>query len=220
MAKICQNGYTDALRFLQENNLISSECPPRSSETDSAKPACCEPKAEQPAADGESDDGGQQNGEKTHEEEHCWLDPRLTEDLPVDIQKALCEACRETHAAGGLLSRMAEYLPKRVTSYLQIPCALPVKSAFSLAQRLVDWILDVPRDVSRLYSMAGGLYKQAWKDDVTDGDRCTSLPLGLNLSQRKEDLNTLLAHPGAPPPRPPTASGFGDDATDSPQKRW
>ena len=40
----------------------------------------------------------------------------------------LCEACRETPSAGGLLSHMTGYLPK-------IPQLRPVESARSLAQR-------------------------------------------------------------------------------------
>lgn len=41
---------------------------------------------------------------------------------------ALCEACRETPSAGGLLSHMTGYLPK-------IPQLRPMESARSLAQR-------------------------------------------------------------------------------------
>ncbi|XP_034390429.1 patatin-like phospholipase domain-containing protein 2 [Cyclopterus lumpus] len=252
MAEICQTGYADALRFLQENNLISSECPLRSLETDAPGPApgpaprpahghaCCEPKVEveEPAEDEES-----KNAVQTHEEEHRWLDPRLIENLPVHIQKALCEACRETQTAGGLLSYM--------TSYLQIPRPRPVESAYSLAKRLVDWIPGVSRDVGRLYGMAGDVYKQAWKDNVKDnvkdGDSepslrgSTSLSFGLDLlNQSDEDLNDLPVTPGATPssglgltwntqdldhmpPTPPLtptdspASGFGDAPAESPK---
>ncbi|XP_037622416.1 patatin-like phospholipase domain-containing protein 2 [Sebastes umbrosus] len=248
MAEICNNGYIDALRFLQENNLISTECPLRSLEMDAPKPACCEVvRVKESDEAEESDENTQQDGTKPHQEEHRWLDPQLIENLPVNIKKALCEACRETHTAGGLLSHVTEYLPK-VTSYLQIPGTLPVESACSLAQRLVDWIPDVPRDVSWLYDMAGDIYKQAWKDKMTDYDsesslrRCTSLPLGLNLwSQRKEDINALpvtptatptssltltwdshgeLDHMPLTPPLTPTVSsnsGFGEAAAESPK---
>lgn len=54
--------------------------------------------------------------------------------LKVFFISVLCEACRDAHSPGGLLSHMTEYLPKKVSSYLQIP-ALPVESARSLAQR-------------------------------------------------------------------------------------
>ncbi|XP_071347888.1 1-acylglycerol-3-phosphate O-acyltransferase Pnpla3-like [Trachinotus anak] len=247
MSEICQKGYMDALRFLQEHNLISSECPMRGLETDSPRPACCELMKEQAEAE-ESSETTQQNGLKPPQEEHFWLDPQLIENLPADIRKALCEACRESHTARGLLSRVTNYLPKKVSSYLQIPCTLPVNSAYSLAHKLVDWIPDVPRDMSWLYGVAEDMYKRVWKDRVEDSDgesplrRCTSLPLGLNLwSNRKEDTNTPPMTPEAtptssltftwsthsevdhmpltPPPTPSLSptSGFGEATTESPK---
>nr|XP_046250189.1 patatin-like phospholipase domain-containing protein 2 isoform X2 [Scatophagus argus] len=242
MAEICHNGYADGLRFLQENNLISSECPMRSLELDAPTPACCDLlKAE----DEKSSENTQQKGPQ---EEHWWLDLQLIQNLPVDIRKALCEACRETHTAGGLLSHVTQYLPKKVTSYLQIPRVLPVETARSLTQRLVDWIPDVPKDINWLYGMAGGIYKQAWKDKEEDSDReapvrrSTSLPSGLDLwDQEDEDSNTLPMTPEAtptssltftwntnsevhhmsltPPPTPTfsPASGFGEAAAESPK---
>ncbi|KAM9352304.1 patatin-like phospholipase domain-containing protein 2 [Symphorus nematophorus] len=240
MAEICQNGYADALRFLLDNNLISSESPQRSLETDAPKPACCELVKE-------TSDNTQQNGLKAPQDEHRWLDPQLIEHLPVNIKKALCEACRETQTAGGLLSHMTEYLPKKVTSYLQMPRIAPVESAYSLAQRLVGWIPDVPRDMSWLYGVAGDTYKQASQAELEDYDResllrrCTSLPDLNRCDQTKEDLNALPTTPEAtptsnltftwnthteldyrsltPPPTPTfsSTSGFGEATTESPQ---
>uniref|UniRef100_A0A665X209 triacylglycerol lipase n=1 Tax=Echeneis naucrates TaxID=173247 RepID=A0A665X209_ECHNA len=195
MSGICQKGYMDALRFLQEHNLISSESPLRALETDSPEPACCELMKERANAE-EANKDTQQMEMKPPQKEHDWLDPQLIEKLPADIRKVLCEACRESHTTVGLLSRMTEYLPKKVTSYLQIPCTLPLRSAYSLAHRLVDWIPDVPKDMSWLYSMAEDIYKQA----ESPLHRCTSLPLGLNLwNNRKEDPRALPVTPEATP---------------------
>ncbi|XP_047451457.1 patatin-like phospholipase domain-containing protein 2 [Mugil cephalus] len=187
IAEICQNGYLDALRFLQENNLISRESPFRSLETDSSRLVCCE-LVKKPAEDQES---GENAEEQRLEDDHLWLDPKVIENLPFNIQKVLCEACRETHTAGGLLSQVTEYLPKKVTS---------------LAQKLVDWIPDVPRDVNWLYGMAGGIYKQALKHKTEDSEsesplrRSTSLPSALNLwSQGSENPDGLTACPEASP---------------------
>ncbi|XP_035497415.1 patatin-like phospholipase domain-containing protein 2 isoform X2 [Scophthalmus maximus] len=216
MSQICQTGYVDALRFLQDNSLISSECPPRVLETDSPRVACCELLKERADAE-ESRENTQQNGLRPPQAEHLWLDPQLVERLPVHIRRALCEACRESHTTEGLLSHVADYLPKKVTSYLQIPRTLPVESAFSLANRLVDWIPDVPKDMSWLYGLAEDLYKQAWKDRVEDNDgesalrRCTSLPLVLNMCGEVDHM------PLTPPPTPrwgattesPTNAGGG-----------
>ncbi|XP_045893766.1 patatin-like phospholipase domain-containing protein 2 [Micropterus dolomieu] len=215
MAEICQNGYMDALRFLQENNLISSESPLRSLEMDAPKPACCELVKE-----------SNQNAHRL-KEEHWWLDPQLTEHLPVNIKRVLCEACRKAHTAGGLLSNM--------TAYLKVSCTLPVVSACSLAKRLAHWIPDVSRDMSWLYGKAGDTYKQALKDDVEDYDsekplrRCTSLPLGLNLCSALPmtpeatptsglaftwNMQSELDHLSLTPPPTPT-SEFGEATTES-----
>ncbi|CAJ1055966.1 patatin-like phospholipase domain-containing protein 2 isoform X1 [Xyrichtys novacula] len=228
MAEICQNGYIDALRFLQNHNLISSESPMKSLETNTPVQACCEPRGESAEA------------ENTKQEEHWWLDRLLIEKLPHNIRKVLCEACRETHTAGGLLSRVTEYLPK-------IPNVLPVDSACSLVQRLVNWIPEVPKDMGWLYGVAGNIYNQAWKDKEGECDsdaplrRCKSLPSDLNLPNlEQEDTDALPMTPEAsptsiltftwnkqneldlmtltPPPTPtcsPT-SGFDDEASESP----
>ncbi|KAM7002334.1 patatin-like phospholipase domain-containing protein 2 [Tautogolabrus adspersus] len=158
MAEICQNGYIDALRFLQENNLISVESPMRSLQTDTSEPACCDLEKE-PAEAEESVQKTQQN-----RREHWWLDQQLIEKLPLNLKKALCEACRKTHTAGGLLSHVTEFLPK----ILRI---LRVDSAYSLVQRLVNWISDVPKDVGWLYGMANNIYKLAWKGKEEESDR-------------------------------------------------
>ncbi|KAM4734577.1 patatin-like phospholipase domain-containing protein 2 [Anableps anableps] len=135
MAEICQNGYMDALRFLQENELISSESPLRSVQTNTTKRACCEQVKDSP------------EGEKSDQRDHPWLNPQLIQNLPTDLQRVLCKACKETHTAGGLLTHMTEYLPKKVTSYL------PFDSARSVAQRVRGWIPDVPRDMRWLFGI-------------------------------------------------------------------
>ncbi|XP_055365589.1 patatin-like phospholipase domain-containing protein 2 isoform X2 [Betta splendens] len=147
IAGICQSGYLDALRFLQEHGLISSDGPGSTV----AGAACCER-----ATRGEAEQRGT---------EHAWLNPQVIAQLPANVQKVLCEACRE---AQGLVSSRGS------------------SSSRSLAQRLTGWIPDVPKDVSWLYGMLQHVYK-AWQDEDEDEDsekplrRCTSLPLGLNL---------------------------------------
>lgn len=91
MAEICHNGYIDALRFLQEDNLISTDCSLRSLETDAPKRACGEMvKMKEPDEAEEFDENTQQEGMKPQQEEHRWLDAQLLENLPVNIKKALC----------------------------------------------------------------------------------------------------------------------------------
>ncbi|XP_078112157.1 patatin-like phospholipase domain-containing protein 2 [Sander vitreus] len=231
MAEICQKGYMDALCFLQDNNLISTDSPMKSLETN-----CCEWKMKELAEAEESNENAQRNGLKPHQKGHWWLDPQLIENLPVAIKKVFCEACREAHTTdAGLLSQMTEYLPKKVISYLQMPCARPIDSAFSLAQRLVDWIPDVHRDMSWLYGMAGDMCKNAWKDKDRESSR---LPLSLNQRKETKTLPTAsettlpssltltwntqeeLDHMPLTPPLTPIVSptsGFGEAATDLPK---
>lgn len=51
--------------------------------------------------------------------------------------------------------------------------------------RLVDWIPDVPKDMSWLYGLAEDLYKQAWKDRVEDNDGYLLLGLCSLTNYRK-----------------------------------
>ncbi|XP_041853283.1 patatin-like phospholipase domain-containing protein 2 isoform X2 [Melanotaenia boesemani] len=157
MAEICQNGYMDALRFLQENKLISTESPMRSLETDATEHACCDQVKESSETE-KSGESTKQCGLKKPQRDHWWLDPKLIENLPVNIQRVLCQACKETHSPGGLLGQLTDYLPKKMTSYL------PFESARSLAQRLKSWIPEVPRDISWLFWTTGD--KQALKDKM------------------------------------------------------
>ncbi|KAM9376216.1 patatin-like phospholipase domain-containing protein 2 [Pholidichthys leucotaenia] len=230
MAEICHGGYMDALCFLEQNNLISSESPLRTVATDSYTLVCCELVKE-------SSQGTQQCGQRSPQEGHWWLNPQLVMNLPVEIQRVLCHACRESRSAGGLFSQMTEYLPKKVTSYLQIPYKLPVEAVYSLAQRLVDWIPDLPRDKSWLYGLVGDMYKEALKDDKEDGNmklplrRSSSLPSDLYLcGQREEDVTDFLVSPEPPltssctitrnphstpvqfPPTPPSTPDGGAEA--------
>ncbi|KAM9754011.1 patatin-like phospholipase domain-containing protein 2 isoform 1-T1 [Menidia menidia] len=181
MARICQGGYLDALRFLRENNLIGAEGSLRGLGGNATGRVCCDQLNESGAAT-QSSGGAEPQGLKQAPADHWWLDPKLIENLPVSIQRVLCQACRDTHRAAGLLTRMTDCLPKSVASYL------PFESAWSLAQRVKRWIPDVPADFNRLFSMVRD--EPALSSQVEDNishpplRRCTSLPSDLN--QRAE----------------------------------
>lgn len=72
--------------YMSITDLISSESPLRSLETDALKSACCDLVTELPEA-ADSDENTHQNGQKPPQEGHWWLDPRLVEQLPVNIRK-------------------------------------------------------------------------------------------------------------------------------------
>lgn len=189
MAEICANGYRDALRFLQENSLVSSEGPRCSLETFADR-----------SADGDRTANKKNEGEVARTEGDILCSP-LTEVLPATIRKVLDEACRGSSSAGGLLSHVTNLLPTNLKPGLRLSSLEPVRSAYSLAQRLIHWIPDVPRDLSWLSSLAGDLHRQKMTDKGQDWDqeqdqdqdqdqdlesvgplrRSSSLPAGLHL---------------------------------------
>ncbi|XP_062276798.1 patatin-like phospholipase domain-containing protein 2 [Scomber scombrus] len=191
MAEICQNGYLDALRFLQDNNLICSQCPQRSLEIAAAEPLCCELPKESAEAK-ESSGDTQVDGAKAAKDEQECLDPQLIGKLPLNIRRVLCESYRETRTTGGLLSQ--------VTGRLRMPSALQMDSARSLAQRLAGWIPGVPKDMNWLYGVAGDIYKKARHVKEDDSESEEPQPLEPDMQDnKKEDGNALPLTPETTP---------------------
>ncbi|XP_072233507.1 patatin-like phospholipase domain containing 3 [Leuresthes tenuis] len=150
LAEMCQSGYKDALRFLEENNLLMQVCPTFGPSVPETSISCCK------------------STETTREwvlrrlrllhKHHWWLDEQII--LPTPIKKVFCKACQDKT---GLYAKVSRMLPMRVASYMLMPYTLPVQSAYSVAQRFVEWIPEVPADVRWLFGVAGDVYRQAWK---------------------------------------------------------
>ncbi|KAM9467630.1 patatin-like phospholipase domain containing 3 [Clarias gariepinus] len=175
MAELCQNGYKDALRFLQDNNLLQVECPKVDHAlTQDTGHTCC--------GVTESTRERMLRRLRLLGEHHWWLDKQLVDYLPTNIRKVFCEACKEKH---GLMAQITGLLPVRVASYMLMPYTLPVESAYSAVQRFVEWIPEVPADTRWLFEMAGTVYRQAWKGMSLEGGfplrRCVSGPPSLDL---------------------------------------
>ncbi|XP_026182881.1 patatin-like phospholipase domain containing 3 [Mastacembelus armatus] len=170
LAEMCQSGYKDALRFLEENNLLMLVHPtPGPSLPESPSDCCCNPT------------------ETTREwvlrrlrllrEPHWWLDEQMI--LPTALKKVFCQACQDKP---GLYAKVSEMLPVRVASYMLMPYTLPVQSAYSAAQRFVEWMPEVPADMRWLFEVAGNLYRQTWKGESTTSisepclRKCLSVP--------------------------------------------
>ncbi|KAJ8245493.1 hypothetical protein GJAV_G00271320 [Gymnothorax javanicus] len=167
MAEMCQAGYGDALQFLKDNNLLRLERPTAglsAPELKEATPTCCCPGGEGI----QSVPGNQVATESTKDwvlrrlrllrKQHWWLDQQNIRTLPPPLKKVFCEACREKHS---LYSQVTELLPVRMASYMLLPYTLPLQSAYSTAQRLVEWIPELTEDAKWLYGMAGSVYRQA-----------------------------------------------------------
>lgn len=184
---MCQSGYKDALRFLEENNLLALECPTAGPSLPESSISCCN------------------NTETTKEwvlrrlrllrKQHCRVDEHIS--LPTSIKKVFCEACQER---SGLYGRVSAMLPVRVASYMLMPYTLPVQSAYSVAQRLVEWIPEVPADVRWLFEVAGDVYRQAWKGEQASAMRepclrkCLSVPpLSSECEPSQKDIPPALS---------------------------
>ncbi|XP_040894734.1 patatin-like phospholipase domain-containing protein 2 [Toxotes jaculatrix] len=121
LAEICHNGYMDALRFLRERDLLGTQCLPPTlvAETAAVRPACCELVKEVAQAESKK---ALMNGLNPSPEEHCWLDQKVIENLPVDIKKILCEACRGSHDSVSWWSQL-----NKVFLYLLTILMLPIE---------------------------------------------------------------------------------------------
>ncbi|XP_031590666.1 patatin-like phospholipase domain containing 3 [Oreochromis aureus] len=187
LAEMCQSGYKDALRFLEENNLLALECPTAGPSLPESSISCCN------------------NTETTKEwvlrrlrllrKQHCRLDEHIS--LPTSIKKVFCEACQER---SGLYGRVSGMLPVRVASYMLMPYTLPVQSAYSVAQRFVEWIPEVPADVRWLFEVAGDVYRQAWKGEQASAmsepclRKCLSVPpLSSECESSQKDIPPALS---------------------------
>ncbi|XP_070710157.1 patatin-like phospholipase domain containing 3 [Pempheris klunzingeri] len=189
LAEMCQSGYKDALRFLEANNLLMLQRPTAGPALPESLPNCCCCK----------------HTETTKEwvlrrlhllrKQHWWLDEQIA--LPTPIKKVFCEACQDK---SGLYAKVSGMLPVRVASYMLMPYTLPVQSAYSVAQRFLEWIPEVPSDVSWLFGVAGGMYRQAWKGAPASSNsepclrKCLSappLPTGCDEPMQGDSLPAL-----------------------------
>uniref|UniRef100_A0A8C2IY30 Patatin-like phospholipase domain containing 3 n=1 Tax=Cyprinus carpio TaxID=7962 RepID=A0A8C2IY30_CYPCA len=164
LAEMCQSGYKDALRFLQENNLLTAACPRADVALIQTTPTCCCPGNRNPVVT-ETTKEWVLRRLRLLRKHHWWLDEQLVNSLPTPIKKVFCDACREKH---GLLAQVSGFLPLRVASYMLMPYTLPVESAYSAAQRFWEWIPEVPADVRWLAEVAGGVYRLAWKGAASE----------------------------------------------------
>ncbi|XP_028306987.1 patatin-like phospholipase domain containing 3 [Gouania willdenowi] len=154
LAEMCQSGYKDALRFLEDNNLLMLGQPSPGLTLSEGPTSCC-------CKHTESTKDWALRRLRLLRKRHWWLDEQLA--LPTPIKKIFCEACQDK---SGLYGKVSGMLPMRVASYMLMPYTLPVQSAYSVAQRIVEWIPEVPADMRWLFGVAGDVYRQAWKGEA------------------------------------------------------
>ncbi|XP_037770700.1 1-acylglycerol-3-phosphate O-acyltransferase Pnpla3 isoform X1 [Chelonia mydas] len=189
LGEICEQGYSDALRFLKENDILN----------DSVYVDLSLKKNPQELIEDADFTNKKTIPERKGTEEilktkmlsnqlklNTWpLDERIFEHLPPRLRKALQEACKEK---SGFYAQLSKLLPMRVMSYLILPYTLPVESAYSVALRLVDWFPDIPDDfqwmqgqlrriVRTVYSRARNkLLSTSSKESYASLRKCQTVP--------------------------------------------
>ncbi|XP_038237919.1 patatin-like phospholipase domain-containing protein 2 isoform X1 [Dermochelys coriacea] len=189
LGEICEQGYSDALRFLKENDILN----------DSVYVDLSLKKNSQELIEDTDFTNKKTILERKGTEEilkakmlsnqlklNTWpLDERIFEHLPPRLRKALQDACKEK---SGFYAQLSKLLPMRVMSYLILPYTLPVESAYSVALRLVDWFPNIPDDfqwmqgqlrriVSTVYSQARNkLLSTSSKESYASLRKCQTVP--------------------------------------------
>ncbi|XP_062990401.1 1-acylglycerol-3-phosphate O-acyltransferase Pnpla3-like [Elgaria multicarinata webbii] len=167
LGEICEQGYSDALRFLKENGMLHDSVSVDLALTKENHENC----AETPGYTEKKIVAANQDKKEIKDEEMlidqmklaAWpLDRTIFEKLPPRLRKAFQEACKEKC---GLYAQLSKFLPMRLMSYMMLPYTLPVESAYFVALRLVDWFPDIPDDVrwmqGQLYQIIGAVYSKA-----------------------------------------------------------
>ncbi|XP_053108863.1 patatin-like phospholipase domain-containing protein 2 isoform X2 [Hemicordylus capensis] len=190
LGEMCEQGYSDALRFLKENGIlhdsVSVDLPLKKDDH----------QEHAQTADYNNKTGAANQDKKDMLEEEMFidqlklapwpLDETIFENLPPRLRKALQEACKEKC---GLCAQLSKFLPMRLMSYMMLPYTLPVESAYFVALRLVDWFPDIPDDVrwmqGQLFQIMNAVYSKARK-------RLLSIP-------SKESCESLRKSQSAPP---------------------
>nr|XP_020644567.1 patatin-like phospholipase domain-containing protein 2 isoform X3 [Pogona vitticeps] len=167
LGELCEQGYSDALRYLKENGIVQDSVSidlaltREGQEEHTQIPKCIDRKA----VAASQCKKGMQNKEMLIDQLKlaAWpLDGTIFENLPPRLRKALQEACKERC---GFYTQLSKFLPMRLMSYMMLPYTLPVESAYFVALRLVDWFPDIPDDVrwmqEQFRQIMGAVYSKA-----------------------------------------------------------
>ncbi|XP_072182690.1 patatin-like phospholipase domain-containing protein 2 isoform X1 [Excalfactoria chinensis] len=189
LGEICEQGYSDAFKFLKENGILNDSIYVSLSFTKTNPHEATQhidymKKKNKP--ENNRVETSQVEVLSDQMKQNPWpLEKSIFESLPPRLRKALQEACKEPN---GFYAQFSKLFPVRVISYLMLPYTLPVESAYSAALRLVNWFPDMPADVrwmqEQLLQIAGTVYSQAKKrlfctsrkDNYTPLRKCQTAP--------------------------------------------
>lgn len=149
LSDMCQQGFDDCLKYLQNNGLIS--CVRHLSVRSIVMPV----------SDSE-DSGMEDEATETCHEQDCQeckrkLQVALLDTLPHPVGSALKEACDSVNK--GVTAYIQRYRPLRLLSYLATPWFLPVDIAFTYAVRFLEYLPHLPHDTRVVYRETADLLK-------------------------------------------------------------
>uniref|UniRef100_A0A8B9PPF5 triacylglycerol lipase n=1 Tax=Apteryx owenii TaxID=8824 RepID=A0A8B9PPF5_APTOW len=204
LGEICEQGYSDALKFLRENGILSDSIYVTLSFTKRSPQEAVQYVDHMNKKTVSETNGAETlNAEVLNKQlkQNPWpLDKSIFESLPPRLCKALQEACKEQ---SGFYARFSKLFPMRVMSYLMLPYTLPVESAYSVVLRFVNWFPDIPDDVrwmqEQLCQIAGTVYSRAKsklfcafrKDNYASLRKCQTVPSTVEFHSSYCHLKTL-----------------------------
>ncbi|XP_074128027.1 1-acylglycerol-3-phosphate O-acyltransferase PNPLA3 isoform X2 [Sminthopsis crassicaudata] len=157
LAEICLRGYLDALRFLEEKGICDSSpsclnVPSEERESEIASSCSANGSPPIPLSWQNNNDISPEAIELIdHLRRHIipWNEDILT-IVPREVYLAMEKAIKEK----GYLTKILNFLPVRIVSYMMLPCTLPVESMILGIQRLVRWFPAMSDDLEWLQCVA------------------------------------------------------------------
>ncbi|XP_036106647.1 1-acylglycerol-3-phosphate O-acyltransferase PNPLA3-like [Molossus molossus] len=158
LGEICLRGYLDAVRFLEEKGICDRlhPCPDRSSREPDVSHFTWE-NHELEASEGEAARQTRPVGDELLDHLRLNLlpwDESILEILSPSLITALRTAGK---SQSGYMTKICDFMPVKVMSYLMLPFTLPVESAVFGVRRLVMWLPDIPDDIRWLQSLGSQL---------------------------------------------------------------
>ncbi|XP_045635743.1 1-acylglycerol-3-phosphate O-acyltransferase PNPLA3 isoform X2 [Ursus americanus] len=152
LGEICLRGYLDALRFLEENGICSRPHPCLNSPSEEPETLKFTWGRRRLASPPRLSAGGTKpEGDELLDHLRLSIlpwDESILDTLSPKLTAALSKAIKSQHGYG---SKIYNFLPVKVMSYVMLPCTLPVESTIALVQRLVMWLPDMPEDIRWLH---------------------------------------------------------------------
>ncbi|XP_037702565.1 1-acylglycerol-3-phosphate O-acyltransferase PNPLA3-like isoform X5 [Choloepus didactylus] len=146
LGEICLQGYLDALRFLEEQGICTRPGPSLNLSTEESELEVIAPCEENMSQEAPWEAAALE----------MWPEgDELLETLCPKLLRALNEAVKDR---GGYMSKMWNFFPMRIMSYMMLPCTLPVESVIALVQRLVMWVPGIPDDIQWLQWVTSQIY--------------------------------------------------------------